>query len=422
MADETLLARTVVTTIGEESTFGTTPASTFPNVMSRVYPLGTEIAIEPTQAALDVEDERSSRNAAIDPVIGLQLETPVKFSVNLKAVGNPVTDQLILGVTPADLPPRILLRHHYGLETANEGGQVASAAYAQVFTVGATEGAHFKPGTWIAVEIAGEMELTKILHISTDTLTCEFALSATPQAGAIVRNLYNYCRKEVHTKSFTVQQAYANSTVAQMTVNGVHGNVGFEFPEYGELPKMTFEGQGVKWTGPSAQSLDNTAEDDRMGRPGVWRPSIYLAQAPVRATRLVCEGGISVDSANQWELIRDGGGVETVNSVLNTAGRPRGPVITLQTRHNVDWQTGFANRSTYQMIIIHKIGTGLTASFWIWEYPVVRLVAPPKPVKVGERLYMELMLHGTQDNKVTPTTETGDDLDRITAVERVAFG
>lgn len=422
MADEDLLARKRITYIGTESTFGTTPSGSFPNAMVRGYPLHTDVAVEPAQAMLDVEDERPRRGEAIDPVLGLKLDTPVKFTTNLKAVKASPLGQLILGAAPLPLAPRILLTHHYGVEYADEGGEVASAASDTAFTVGATEGAHFKPFTWILVEIAGEMEPTMVVSVSTDTLTVAPALSATPQAGAIVRNLYNYCRKEVHQHSLTVQQAFAGSTVAQYTVNGVTGAIEWNFPEFGELPQMTFSGQGIQWTGPSAQGLSVARADDGMGSPGVWRPTVLLAASPARGTRLVCEGSIKVESAPEWDRVRDGGGTETVHSVLNVGGRPRGPVITVTVRHNTDWITAFTNRTALKMHIFHKIGSGTTAGFWIWDYPALRLVAPPKPVKVGERLYLELTLHGTHDTTTAPTTETGDDLDRLLACERVAYG
>ena len=74
------------------------------------------------------------------------------------------------------------------------------------------------------------------------------------------------------------------------------------------------------------------------------------------------------------------------------------------------------------MIVVQKIGTGSTASFWIWEIPAARLVAQPKLTKIGTRLHMELMLEGTQDTSITLASETGTDLDFILAPFRVGLG
>ena len=46
-------------------------------------------------------------------------------------------------------------------------------------------------------------------------------------------------------------------------------------------------------------------------------------------------------------------------------------------------QTGFDARTAYKLLMIHKIGSGNTATHYLWDFPAVRLVAPPKPVQVG---------------------------------------
>lgn len=72
--------------------------------------------------------------------------------------------------------------------------------------------------------------------------------------------------------------------------------------------------------------------------------------------------------------------------------------------------------------MIHKIGSGNTATHYLWDFPAVRLVAPPKPVQVGARLYMELQLHAQYDTTFTLAGETGDELDRLLSQFRFAFG
>ena len=73
--------------------------------------------------------------------------------------------------------------------------------------------------------------------------------------------------------------------------------------------------------------------------------------------------------------------------------------------------------------IVQKIGTGLTASFWIFHVPVAKLVAPPKRVNVGSRLHMELSFAGYQDDiALAGSPETGADLDFIRSPLTVAFG
>jgi hypothetical protein len=427
MAYENLLTRTSTTLIGKEATLGTTPPApplaSFPEKMTRIHVVHDEIAVEPTQAVLDVLDERVRRDEAIDPVLGLELETPVKMTFNLKGI--PASAQLDAGDSPAELPQRILFVHHFGTEYADEGGAIDTGASTTSLPLGAGQGANFTRGTWIKVVISGEWEVTMVTAIATDTLTVAPALSGNPANGALVRQMYNYTRKasSIHSHSMTVQRGQAPSTVAQWTANGVHGKLSWQLPEYGELPLCAFEGQAVQWTGPSAQSISIARVDDTMGAPGVWRPEAYLATSITRGTRLVCEGSIGIEGDGpEWEKVSDGGGVQTVAAVVDVAGRPRGPVITVQVPHDVAWQTGFAARTAYKLLLIHKIGTGSDATHYLWDFPAVRLVAPPKPVTVGARLYQELQLHATYDATFTPTSETGDELDRLLSQFRFAFG
>lgn len=423
MAYETLLTRTSTTLIGKETTLGTTPSGSFPEAMGRIHVVHDEFAVEPAQAMLDVLDERVRRDEAIDPVLGLELETPVKLTFNLKGI--PASAQLDAGDSPAALPQRILFTHHFGTEYADEGGAIDTGASTTSLPLGSGQGANFTRGTWIKVLVSGEWEVTMVTAIATDTLTVAPALSAAPADGALVRQMYNYTRKasSIHSHSMTVQRGQAPSTVAQWTANGVHGKLSWQFPEYGELPLCAFEGQAIQWTGPSSQSIQITRVDDTMGSPGVWRPEVYLAASITRGTRLVCEGGIGIEGDGpEWEMQRDGGGVQTVGQVVDVAGRPRGPVITVQVPHDVAWQTAFAARTALKFLLIHKIGTGTDATHYLWDFPCVRLVAPPKPVQVGSRLYQELQLHATYDTTLAPTLETGDELDLILSQFRFAFG
>lgn len=425
MTYENLLTRTTVTFLGTESTLGTTPPShpsgTFPVKMTQIHAIHDEIAVEPTHAMLDVLDERVRRDEAIDPVVGLELETPVRMSFNLKGI--PSAARLDSGATPQALPQRILFVHHFGLEYADEGGAIDTGASTTSLPLGTGQGANFARGTWVKVLVSGEWECAMVTAIATDTLTVAPALSGAPADGAVVRQMYNYTRKASHSHTFALQRAYAGSTVAQMTANGCHGRMSWTLPEYGELPSCAFEGMAIQWTGPSSQSISVARVDDTMGAPGVWRPEVYLAASITRGTRLVCEGAIGIDGDGpEWEMIRDGGGTQTVAAVLDVAGRPRGPVITVQVPHDVAWQTGFDARTAYKLLLIHKIGTGSTATHYLWDFPAVRLVAPPKPVQVGARLYMELQLHAQYDTTFTLAGETGDELDRLLSQFRFAFG
>ena len=148
---------------------------------------------------------------------------------------------------------------------------------------------------------------------------------------------------------------------------------------------------------------------------------MYLATSVARATRLVCEGA-TIEYANDWQMVRDPGATQTVSAVVATGGRPTAVKATIKLRFDSGYKTDFDADTAYQMIIVQRIGTGTTASFWIWEIPVARLVAQPKLADMGSRLHMELSLEGIQDTTVTLAGETGTELDFIKAPFRVAFG
>ena len=74
-------------------------------------------------------------------------------------------------------------------------------------------------------------------------------------------------------------------------------------------------------------------------------------------------------------------------------------------------------------MIVQRIGTGTTASFWIWALDNVQLVAQPKLSKVGERLYMDLELNALQSTVFAPAGgESAAELDFLYSPIIVALG
>lgn len=421
MAQTNIITRERATYIGEEITFGTTPAGTYPNAMTRAFPLGDGLILEGlAEEMLPVGDERVRRLDAIHPVHGLRIASKVG-ALKMLLKSTPAGAQLVDGASPAALTPALILNHALGPAMANEGDVISGTASSTVL-INVTDGTRFIKGTFIAVEVAGQMEFAKILNISTNALTIAPALSAAPiTPGTIVRNLYNFAPAESHTNSLTIQQAFVGDVTAQVTANGCYGDVSFDLPEFGKLPSMSLALTATNFTGPSSQSLSVASATDEMGPAFAWAPSVYLATSVARGTRLVCEGA-TIEFANDWQMVRDPGATQTVSAVVNTGGRPTAVKATIKLRFDSGYKTAFDADTAYQMIIVQRIGTGTSASFWIWEIPVARLVAQPKLADMGSRLHMELSLEGIQDTSVTLAAETGTELDYIKAPFRVAFG
>jgi hypothetical protein len=421
MSQSNIIQREQAVYFGEESTFGATPAGSFPNAMTRTIVSEPITADGAVREMLDVNDVRVRRLDAVTPVQGLEIAS--KFSASMLLKQTKSAAQLTASGSPAALTPRLWLRHALGQEYASAGSTVAVGVSSTVFDVASGHGVRFRPGTLVAVQVSGQMEWAMVVSVATDTLTVAPALSNTPATSAIVRNLYNYAPAESHTKSLTAQIAYVGDSAAQYTFNGCYGGVKFNFGEFGKLVSMALDLTSTSYTGPTAQSLSTATATDEMGSAFPLAPSVYFVSgAPSRSTTLVCEK-FAIEMNNSFEMVRDPSATQTVNSVVNVAGRPRAAKAMLTLRFDSDYGTAFDSQSVYNLAIVQRIGTGTSASFWIWQIENSQLVAQPKLTKVGERLYMDLELNVLQASAIAPSgSESAAELDFLYAPLRVAFG
>lgn len=428
MAQRNIVARRRVTYVGLESTFGTTPAGTFPNLPTAGLFLHDDVGPDLQEKMLDVLDESIYRQGAVHPVHGLQSEEgQVALKRYLRAT--PSANQLTAAGTAASAVDRVLLTHALGAEHAAIGTTVATGTSTTVFDVASA--ANIKKGTFLAVTISGTPEWCKVTNVSGVTVTVTPPLSGTPAISAVVRNLYTYAPAEQHSNSITVYRGYVadSGTEPEYIVNGVYGGMTFDFP-VGQLPTMSFQGAVTSFTGPaSSAAIDTaTAVADALGAPVVVKSAkLYLATTAIaRATSVVWES-VTLDFPNAWEKVMDGGAAQAVAGVVNTAGRPRACKITLRLRfdsgsYDNATTAGFGADDVFRFAMVLTAGSGTTLSHWIFEVPRAQLTAKPKLTLVGSRLYMNLELSGIQDNQVTQASETGDDLARILAPYRIAFG
>jgi len=420
MSQVNIITREQSVRVGRETTFGVTPSGSFPNAMTRFVASEPVLADGAVREMLDVNDIRVRRMDAVTPVQGLEIASKVALTQLLKATKTAA--QLTTSVSAGALTPRLLLGHCMGTEFAINGSVVAVGASTTSFDVTATHGARFRRGTLIAVEISGQMEWARVVSIATDTLTVAPALSGTPATSAIVRNLYNYSMAESNTSSLAVQVAYVGDSAAQYTFNGVHGNLKFNFGEFGKLVSMALDGTAVSFTGPTSQSIPVTTITDEMDTAFPLAPQVYLTTSLTRGTTVACEK-FSVELPNQWEMVRDPAATNTVTAVVDTAGRPRGVKAMVTLRFDGDYPTGYDAGTAYSLVIVQRIGTGTTASFWIWALENALLVAQPKLTKVGERLHMDLEFNVLQGTILAPVGgESAGELDALHTPLAVAFG
>jgi hypothetical protein len=418
MAQQNVIAREHYTRVALETTFGVTPSGSYPEALTEIVPQHDALHIDNLAVEmLEVNDARARRNDAIQPVQGLEMQSKVEATFYVKAV--PSSNVLTASGTVGSLSQCIPFRHVFGAEHMDVGTTVATGTSSTVFD--ATSAATLKKGTMIAVTISGVPEWTKITNISSNTVTVFPPLSGTPANGAVVRNLRTYAPAESHTSSMTFQFAFSGSSTAQYTVNGVACNVKIA-GTFGQLMTYALDGTGARFTGPTDQSITASVVTDDMRAPFVMKgASVLLASTASRATTFVCES-VEVELPNQWQQVRDPGGIETVNSVVNVAGRPRAATAKLRLRFDSDVPAAFIAETGYTLWIVVPQGSGTSQQFFIVEMGNCKIVGRPKESKVGELLYLDIELGALMDDQVTLAAETGTDRDFILAPYRVAFG
>lgn len=418
MAQQNVIAREHYTRVALETTFGVTPSGSYPEALTEIVPQHDALHIDNLAVEmLEVNDARARRNDAIQPVQGLEMQSKVEATFYAKAV--PSTNVLTASGTVGSLSQCIPFRHAFGAEHMDVGTTVATGSSSTVFDVASA--ATLKKGTMIAVTVSGVPEWTKITNISTDTVTVFPPLSGTPANGAVVRNLRTYAPAESHTSSMTFQFAFSGSSTAQYTVNGVACNMKIA-TTLGQLVTYALDGTGARFTGPTDQSITASVVTDDMRAPFVFKgASVLLASTVARGTTLPCDS-VEVELPNQWQQVRDPGGIETVNSVVNVAGRPRAATAKFRFRFDSDVPAAFLAETGYSMWLVIPQGTGTSQQFFIVEMGNCKIVGRPKESKIGDLLYLDIELGALMDDQVTLASETGTDRDFILAPYRVAFG
>ena len=399
--------------------------------MARCFPLGDNLIVgDLAEEMLPVLDEKVRRMDAQQPVHGLKIATKVgglKCLLKATPASGQLTSTCAFGTAATSLTPRLLLRHAFGTEYAAVGTTISGTA-STTTVLGVADGTVLKKGSFIAVQTGATLiEWAKVINVdlttTPDEVTVYPALSAAPTTnGWIVRNLYNYAPAETNTKSLCIQQKFVGGSGEETshTYNGCYGDLSFDLPEPGKLPSMTLGMTATSYT--LGDTLTTGVGTDEMGAAAHWAPSIYLGTTTTRATTLVNEG-CTIEMKDTVELVRDPSATQTVSSIVRTGGNPAAVKLGAKVRFDSTYDASFSADTAYECYIVQKIGTGLTASFWIFHVPVAKLVAPPKRVNVGSRLHMELSFNGYQDDiALAGPPETGAALDFIRSPLTVAFG
>jgi hypothetical protein len=431
MSATQFIQRQRVTTVGEESSFGVTPAGSFPNAMTAIATTHDTVDVDSLSVeVLDVMDERIRRNATQQPQLGLQIGSKVTFGGLIKWVP---TGSLVTGSSIPSLSHRLLYRHHFGAEGCSYGTTSSGTTIAGATTITgqAGWGAHVVVGSWLAIVTSSGLEVRKVISVSTDTVTLHAGLIGSTSNAAVIRGLFTYSPADSHTSTLTWQRAFVGDSNAQYTISGCAGSLKFTLP-IGKLATWGADFMATSFVGPSAQSLSTAAQTDDMDVAVLTKGTLYLSSASGVSFSGTAYSWQSAEivHTNAWEQIRDGGATQTVAGYRDKGGRPRAAQLKLRLFYDATASTGlealWTGQAGVNATLVLTYGSGATARVWAVEFPNAVLVAKPKPVKgEGELLYMEVEFNALEDvtvGAVSATPQKGTHSDIANAVLRLIVG
>lgn len=414
MAVRDFLVRNARLGIAEETTFQTAPSGSFPEAITPLVIAPSSLIVDGlAQAALENADESAVQMDAKDRILGLKSGTAkCAFAFDAKAV--PSASFLTSGVSAGarELSHRILYRHMFGTENVAVGSAVDAGTSTTVFSVTAGQGSRFTEGTWIAVanNAGTARQWCIVTDVTTDTITVHPPLAATPNNATVVWNGYNYAPSgsgatAPNQKTLTLTRIFSAYSELQYQLRGCFGAVQFKFPQkFGELLSLAADLMVTDWDVPSARSFATAVVTDDMGSKAVFHQATLLVAARASLDRTVTRRyeGIDVQLPSKWDPIPDGNATQARAGAMQTAGRPQAVTATLKVPFDADEYTAFTSRTERSVVLVLQIGSGLTASFLIFDLPRATLAATPKPITLGEgRGGLELSLEGLRDNSIS---------------------
>jgi hypothetical protein len=384
--------------IGAESTFGTT-SSNMKALLNRAdppWPLAGK-----TQQMIARQDSLTSRRAYQTPVKGMKSGSPVALAVDVK----PPSTRLNAAATPVVFSNASALSHQL-LWRAAMGGELTPAAGSAVVSVSSADvtvttghGTRFAVGQWLLYEAtSGALSLHQVTAIATDVVSVQPPLPGTPQAGEVIRNLYNYFLAEDDTQTFTVDHApiEAGSNEAQSRGRGCVFS-----PELtlaiGGVPMLALNGTSADHDGFGDLSLSETAVSDDMAAPfaldvssgngGLWLAS-SLGTLP--SASLITSVRLTVP--RQWQDIPGAGGVSSLAARKEVASPQQQVQVEITLRGGTAEVTAFANMSSRHLVLFGFSGTGTSGRAFLVHVPNAVPAVPPTVQVDGELAFCRAVL------------------------------
>ena len=417
MTQKNIVATNSIARIGRESTFGTTATNMRRVALNSAQnPLG-----ESKREMLPVNDASPYQHDFKSPVQGVQMGSPVKFTVDVKRIRN----RLVAGASAADYPAvdaadalshQILLDHWLGGSHVERGSTVAaSPAPAEgAFTVATGHGARFVEGQIVIINGYPRV----VTDVTGDALTIRPDLPAAPAADAVVLNTFSFYRAESHTQTLTLEHAFAESSTAetQRRGRGIYGGCAWT-AEMGKVPTLAFDGVSTAHDGPGDLSITVSDAADDMGAQIRWDGVAYLFDGTSNPSH-VCVETSTVTVPNKWATPRCGSGVETVNGAVMVGGREGPPKVTLLVRHDADQHTAFTAGTVRDLLLYTQAGSGTAQRTVGWYFPRVEVAEEPTSEAKDGLVYTKVTLTAKPNSTVagSPLGASSTDLMRSPCV------
>ncbi len=348
MAQSNEITTTGATYVGPESTFNAASGS-----MVRVFPRKGGRR-EEEQTVLRPEGLRAHIESREGSVLGYKsCSSSMPFDARVHAT------QIDAAATPTRTWLGELLFAALGGESLHAGSTIAASSTTTVLKVASGHGSRFKVGDVIMVDVGGTPEFAHVQAISTDDLTIQPALSASPTTGQDVFACATYFPSETSTASLTFEHARAQNSASQWRHTGcVVSGMGVELAR-NALLGLTFDLAGVRWTGPSSLSISTAEGSQTMSAPF----------ANVHATQILCPLGSPVRTQTPMESLS----VQLTTGMMNVesvGGADEGRVGPMRTtfgmsadivlRHDAAMRSGWDPATPYMLAHIVYSGTGAT--------------------------------------------------------------
>lgn len=399
MSQQNIQAKKAKTVVGLETTFGSTPSTTYSAI-----PVNGSVSFELSQTEIENEDESIKLYDKKTTVRGLKGGS-VKFDMYIK----PYSTALSSSNAPTDHYVQQILKSFFGGHRVHSGSLVQAAATTTSVPMdsGATRSL---VGQWLMFSGSAGLEPAYVKAMSSNTATVIPALTSIPASASVVVNGDTFYPTETNTNSLTIQHAKADSSNFQWQANGCLPKSLDIKVERDGLVMMSAEYEAATWITGSVVGLTTTSlVTETQTTPFAGKDAVFILQplATTTRTHLPLES-FAIKLNTGMEFIPDLGSTEGKVGTMRTGERLFAEA-TVKFRADVQEDFDWNAQTDLQMHLMIPKTTAEGIKRWICiSIPTANIVGKPKWSDTNGRLTCEVVLHSKLNALTTsPTTDLG---------------